>query len=88
MQTAHAIAEFAFKYQDEFESWRLGSNYLCCLETSSTELFHFLEKLKISGIKHVAFYEPDIGNRLTAIAVESLPSKLHKFFFKHLKLSS
>lgn len=88
VQSAHALAEFAFKYREEFEAWRLGSNYLCCLETSRKSLSRLIDRLELLGIKYCVFLEPDIGNQLTAIAVECLPLEFHKQLFSNLKLSS
>jgi hypothetical protein len=88
VQSSHALAEFAFKYQEEFEAWRLGSNYLCCLEISRKNLFRLIDKLEMLGIKYSAFFEPDIGGEITAIAVTCLPPEVHKPLFRNLKLSS
>lgn len=45
-----------------------------------------MEKLDWYQIKFATFREPDIGNEITAIAVESLPKELHKKLFNNLKL--
>lgn len=71
VQSAHALADFAVKHQDEFMKWQMGSNYLCCLEASEMKINLTIEKLKSLGIKYHIFCEPDIGNKMTAIAVEA-----------------
>jgi hypothetical protein len=38
-------------------------------------------------VKHTIFREPDIGNEVTAIAVEPLPKSIHTKIFKHFKLA-
>lgn len=88
MQTAHAVADFAIEHDNEFKAWKLGSNYLCCLEASKSKIYQFIDKLAFIGIKHTVFREPDIGNQITAIAVEALPQDQHNLLFKNLKLAS
>jgi hypothetical protein len=86
-QSVHAMADFAVKFNQEFKQWQLGSNYLCCLEASKDKIERILYKLKDEGIKHEVFREPDIGNQMTAIAVEALSREQHKKLFKNLKLT-
>ena len=49
------------------------------------ELFKFLEKFKFYGLKTTVFEEPDIGNQITAIAVE--PNVLSYKLTKKLPLA-
>ncbi len=88
VQSVHALAEFSYHYRDAFEAWRRGSNYLCCLQASFKKLINIIDQLDLLGIKYTTFHEPDIGNQLTAIAVECLPAEVHKQFFGNLKLTS
>ena len=88
VQTAHAVADFAKEHSEQFNSWKLGSNYLCCLEASEFKIWRIVDTLKDKGVKFTIFREPDIGNEMTAIAVESLPKDLHKQLFKSLNLAS
>lgn len=89
VQSAHALADFAIEHTEPFKSWQLGSNYLVCLTVETEEELKFLAKrLKCFGIKITEFREPDIGNELTAIAVECMPKKEHSKLFKNLKLLS
>lgn len=87
VQTAHAVADFAKEHPNLFESWKLGSNYLCCLEASESKIYQYLEKLADIGIKYTVFKEPDIGNEMTAVTVECIPQDLHKQLFKKLRLA-
>lgn len=87
VQSAHALADFAVKHQDEFLNWQMGSNYLCCLEASEMKINLTIEKLESLGIKYHIFCEPDIGNKMTAIAVEALDRKQHSKLFKKFKLT-
>lgn len=85
VQTAHAIADFAVEHPVEFKAWKYGSNYLCCL--SSNDLLGLIRILKRFEAKHTVFREPDIGNEITAIAVECLPKSMHTKLFKQFKLA-
>ena len=87
VQSSHALADFAVKHYDEFKAWQFYSNYLCCLEESKFNIEIIRSKLDELKIKYSVFLEPDIGNELTAIAIESIPSELHKKLFKKLKLT-
>jgi hypothetical protein len=86
VQTAHAVADFAIHHPDEFKAWQHGSNYLCCLSSSIQRIQMIIDRLELYDIKYVIFREPDIGNEITALAVESLPQDLHKKLFKNFKL--
>ncbi len=48
-------------------------------------LYLILEQLENSDIKHAAFYEPDISNELTSIAL--MPSEESRDFCKKFKLA-
>ena len=87
VQSAHALADFAVKHQDEFLKWQMGSNYLCCLEASESKINRLIDKLDYLEIKYEIFREPDIGNQMTAIAVEAISREQHKKLFKNLKLT-
>ena len=86
-QSVHAAADFAVKFEHEFKQWQMGSNYLCCLEASELKMRILIEKLQSLGIKYLVFYEPDIGNQMTSIAVEAISREQHKQLFKNLKLA-
>ena len=88
VQSAHALADFAVKHQDEFKQWQMGSNYLCCLEATETKINHTIDKLESLGIKYHIFCEPDIENQMTAVAVQAISRKQHKQLFKKFKLTS
>lgn len=87
VQTAHALADFAVRFEQEFKQWQLGSNYLCCLEASQERINKILDKLKDLGIKYQIFEEPDIGNKMTAVAIEAISREQHRKIFKNLKLT-
>jgi hypothetical protein len=57
------------------------------LEASKEDINKVLTKLDILKIKYNKFFEPDIGNQLTAVAIEAIPREQHKKLFKKLKLT-
>lgn len=85
-QTAHAVADFAIEHPEKFKAWKHGSNYLCCLSADAKRIDMIINRLSAHNIHHTIFREPDIGDQITAIAVEALPQQLHKQLFKNLKL--
>lgn len=87
VQSAHALADFAVKFENEFKQWQMGSNYLCCLEASESKIERILHRLDDLEIKYHKFMEPDIGNQMTAIAVEAISREQHKQLFKNLSLT-
>ena len=87
-QSVHAMADFAVKFKDEFKQWQMGSNYLCCLESNEQKMRILIEKFQSLGIKYSVFYEPDIGDQMTSIAVEAISREQHKKLFQNLKLAN
>lgn len=87
VQSAHAMADFAATFTDEFLKWQCKSNYLCCLQASSFKIERLMNKLDDLKIKYHKFVEPDIGNEMTAIAVEAMDRKQHKKLFNNFKLT-
>lgn len=68
-QTAHAVADYATEYPEDFAKWHANSNTLVCLQANDeTHLTELLEKLR--ELKHptTAFREPDFQDSLTAIS--------------------
>ena len=86
-QSVHAMADFSVKHENEFKQWQLGSNYLCCLQASEIDINRLIKKLDVLEIKYNIFYEPDIGNEMTALAVEAISREEHKKLFKKFKLA-
>ena len=87
VQSCHAVADFAARHNEEFNEWQFKSNYLCCLEASQLQIDKTISKLDELKIKYSVFLEPDIGNEMTAIAIEAIPRQQHKQLFKNFKLS-
>jgi len=62
VQGGHAVAQYLLENPDS--EWR--NNYLIYLKD---DLERLVVKLQVLGIKYTEFREPDLGNKLTAIAV-------------------
>lgn len=58
-------------YPEIDKEWYTKSNYLCLLSVKDEQALLFLtQKLEHDNVKFSIFKEPDIGNQITAIAVE------------------
>jgi hypothetical protein len=72
VQSAHAIADFAYEFPTKFKEWKEDTNSIVCLSVKDEEgLLKLFEKLskKTSCSK---FYEPDV-DAYTAICVYGTP---------------
>ena len=87
VQSAHALADFAVKFESEFKKWQQGSNYLCCLEATTDKIERIISKLDSLDIKYQEFIEPDIGNQITSVAIEAISRQQHRKLFRNLKLT-
>jgi hypothetical protein len=71
VQPAHALAEFAVKYPSTFKRWQTFHKNLVILSVrNEKELQSLLETAEQKRIRCASFIEPDIGNEMTAIALE------------------
>ena len=70
-QSAHALADFIFQYPEIASKWHEISNYLVLLSVKDKEeLLSMVDKLDRKGISYTKFYEPDLNNQLTSIALQ------------------
>lgn len=84
MQSCHAAIEAR-----HFFPANLGTPNLILLGVDSEqELFRVLGRIQQAGIKHQAFYEPDVGDQLTAIATEPVYGSTRRFFKKYSLFNS
>ena len=75
MQSAHAAINFTFDHPGRAGPWFKNSNYLVLLELKSEkQLVLLIQSCVRLDLKHSVFREPDIGNEITAVAIE--PSEL------------
>ena len=84
MQTAHAIADFAYEYPIPFKEWKQNSNSIISL--SAKDKVHLIRLYdKLSKLTNVTlFFEPDI-NDYTSICFYATPEVRKKL--SHLPLS-
>jgi len=82
-QCAHAIVEFSIQHPQIFKEWHDTSNYICCL--IADDLPDLLQRCRDLNMEFTPFYEPDLNNQLTAIAIE--PSQLAKSLLRGYKLA-
>lgn len=53
----------------KFDHWKSESNYVICLSVKNIDKLNKLkQKLYVRGGEVASFYEPDLGNKLTAIS--------------------
>jgi len=86
IQGAHALAQFAIDYPRLHEMW--NNQYLICLSVfNGLALEEFNESIDDKYIKS-EFYEPDLGNKLTAIAMFESGEGYISRLVKPLKLAT
>ena len=68
-QSLHAAVEYSLLNPQTYQDWHEHSNYVVCLSARDVSHLETL-KLKLSGrgIDYAHFYEPDLGNELTALS--------------------
>lgn len=70
-QSIHAAVDLVFKHHIELKNWHDLSNTIVLLSVANEkQLIKLSKKLKTSKIKHTIFTEPDIGDQITALALE------------------
>lgn len=85
VQSTHAAINFIFEHPSRAGPWWKSSNYLVQLEVNNEEeLKELIRKLERHQLCFSVFREPDIGNLITAVAIE--PSELTQKLVKKLPL--
>lgn len=70
-QSVHAAFAFASEHADETKNWMIQSNYIAVLNSKNEkELYDLITQAKEQNITFSIFREPDIGNEITAVAME------------------
>jgi len=72
-QAVHAMREFTETYPEIDREWFRDSKYVVCLEAEPEELCALIDKARRAGVKACLWIEPDLGNKLTAMALEPCP---------------
>lgn len=71
VQSAHAAINFTFEHPGRAGPWFHNSNYLILLEVKNEKQLKLLiQNCERHQLAHTVFREPDIGNQITAIAIE------------------
>ncbi len=74
VQAAHAAIDFVFEHPDRAGPWHKNSQYLVLLSVrGEPELKDLILKVRDRDLKFTFFREPDIGDQITAIAIEPSP---------------
>ena len=74
MQSTHAAINFVFEHPNRAGPWFKDSNYLVQLSVENEdELKSLIQECEWRYLDHTVFREPDIGNQITAIAIEPTP---------------
>jgi peptidyl-tRNA hydrolase len=74
VQSAHAMRQFTHEHPEVDREWFDQSNHLALLSApDEAVLLDLIEMAKLAKLKWSAFREPDIGDAITAIAIEPHP---------------
>lgn len=74
VQSCHAMRQFTADHPEVDSAWFTNSNYLALLSVSDEiELMRLLVAAQDKGLRWSAFREPDVGGKITAIAIEPSP---------------
>ncbi len=73
-QAIHAVATFARVHPEAFEAWQDGSNIIVVLATSTDDLYTLHARVRYRqqftpSLTMASFLEPDMDDKLTAIAL-------------------
>lgn len=85
VQSIHAAIQFTQEYPELTNEWYTSSNYLVSLTVKNeSELLKLAYRARDHDLKVSMFYEPDIGNKLTAIAIQ--PSEITQKLVRRIPL--
>jgi len=85
-QCCHAVSKFYEEHPDLAKDWYLNSNYIVILASKDKSSLECLQAVLTNNkLKLSSFYEPDIGDELTAIAIE--PNEKAKALLSSLPLA-
>lgn len=74
VQSTHAAINFIFEHPGRASPWFNESNTLVQLELKDEKQLKLLiQKCEQLGLCYTVFREPDIGNQITAVAIEPSP---------------
>ena len=85
VQSIHAAIQFTQEHPEITKEWYTSSNYLVSLSVKDEkELQKLAHRARDMGLEVSMFHEPDIGNQLTAIAIQ--PSEATQWLIKRIPL--
>lgn len=85
VQASHASIEFIYQHPEISKEWYDISKYLVFLSVKNQdELIELTKKLSQNGILFSKFYEPDLEDELTAVALE--PSNMSRKIVSNIPL--
>jgi peptidyl-tRNA hydrolase len=85
-QVLHGGIQFCNDFPQHQKKWYQSSNTVVVLSVSNhEELQKFSKELKEKSVEHSCFYEPDLENELTAIAL--VPNPKNKKLCSKFKLA-
>lgn len=88
VQSSHAVAEYMERYGhlSIVKDWVNNHKTMILLNADIKDMSHKMDIMHSRNKSYQCFYEPDIGNLLTAIAFEPMLSEEGKEIFGDLKL--
>lgn len=85
-QSCHAATTFFNEYKEVANAWIFHSNYIAILECEDENaLIKLADKADKKDIKFSVFFEPDMDNEITAIALE--PGTISKKLCSNFRLA-
>lgn len=70
-QSCHVVSMFGYEHPEITKEWITNSNYIAVLQCKDeTELLKLVERADTKGVKFSVFFEPDMDNQMTAVALE------------------
>jgi len=88
VQSCHAIRQFTQDHPEIDSDWFKSSNYLALLSVEDEiELMRLIVGANDKNLRWSAFHEPDVGGKITAIAIEPHPKTVDLCKFLPLALS-
>lgn len=69
-QSIHAKDDFTHEHPAEEKRWRDTSNTIIVLSGTSDQIYSVISKALTHDVKYSRFKEPDLGDQVTAVALE------------------
>lgn len=87
VQAGHAVAEFIFYHPNEnTRRWVVSDRTLIYLEATEKEIHEMMEFFASKSLNYQPFYEPDMGNALTAVAFQPIETQYSREIFRKFRL--